>query len=256
MFERPAGDPAKAALVARLKASHPNIGRLNEIWGTAYASWEALLQTGTLERTDANNEDCDSMMEHYASAYYRLCRDTMRKLMPNHLYLGSRIHSCPPAVARAAAEFVDVYSANHYWNRAGTATLPKDKDVPVLITEFHFGALDQGVPGCGLVSIHDQTQRGRAYQNYVVSGLMHPQVVGAHWFAWADQSSAGRPGENYQIGFVDVTDTPYPEFITACRRLGDQLYAIRSGPNPALLQVLTELHSEKEGKPALRAKLR
>jgi len=30
--------------------------------------------------------------------------------------------------------------------------------------------------------------------------------------------------ENYQIGFVDIADTPYPEIIDASRNVGGQLY--------------------------------
>jgi hypothetical protein len=46
-----------------------------------------------------------------------------------------------------------------------------------------------------------------------------------------DEPTTGRAldGENYQIGFLDSCDTPYPETIAACREVGYRLYAIRSG---------------------------
>ena len=72
--------------------------------------------------------------------------------MPNHLYLGSRIHKCPAVVARACAKFTDVYSLNLYESRAGTGNLPADADVPVLISEYHFAAPDRGLEGVGLFS--------------------------------------------------------------------------------------------------------
>ena len=37
-------------------------------------------------------------------------------------------------------------------------------------------------------------------------------------------SAASYDEENYQIGFVDVADTPYAETVRACREVGDQLY--------------------------------
>jgi agarase len=42
-----------------------------------------------------------------------------------------------------------------------------------------------------------------------------------------DQPATGRglDGENYQIGFLDICDTPYPEIITASREIGKELYA-------------------------------
>ena len=45
-----------------------------------------------------------------------------------------------------------------------------------------------------------------------------------------DREGRGRgDGENYQIGFVDICDTPYPEIIDAARRIGDRMYQLRSG---------------------------
>jgi hypothetical protein len=55
--------------------------------------------------------------------------------------------------------------------------------------------------------------------------------VGTHWFQFGDQATTGRgDGENYQIGFLDVCDTPYAETIAAARQVGYGLYATRSAP--------------------------
>ena len=35
--------------------------------------------------------------------------------------------------------------------------------------------------------------------------------------------------ENYQIGFLDVADTPYAETIAASREVGSRLYRVRTG---------------------------
>ena len=54
--------------------------------------------------------------------------------------------------------------------------------------------------------------------------------VGAHWFQTFDESTTGRfDGENYQIGFLDICDTPYWETIAAAREVGYKLYSIRAG---------------------------
>ena len=37
--------------------------------------------------------------------------------------------------------------------------------------------------------------------------------------------------ENYQIGFVDVADTPYRETIAVSREIGRQLYKMRQTQN-------------------------
>ncbi|MBM3760775.1 MAG: hypothetical protein FJW36_11070 [Acidobacteria bacterium] len=59
----------------------------------------------------------------------------------------------------------------------------------------------------------------------------HPNFVGAHWFQLADQAITGRPrdGENYNIGFLNVVDAPYPEMVNAAQGLHRELYRRRLG---------------------------
>ena len=50
-------------------------------------------------------------------------------------------------------------------------------------------------------------------------------------FQYLDQPLTGRAdGENYNIGFVDATDDPYPEMREAARTLHADLYRLRAGP--------------------------
>ena len=102
-------------------------------------------------------------------------------------------------------------------------------DKPYIIGEFHFGALDRGMFHTGLVSVEDQNERAQAFTDYVSDCLAHPNIVGCHWFQYTDSPTTGRSfdGENYQIGFTDVCDTPYPELIKASRAIGEKLYQAR-----------------------------
>jgi hypothetical protein len=98
------------------------------------------------------------------------------------------------------------------------------------MTEFHYGALDRGLPHPGLRSAFNQRQRARLYGGMVDQCLLHPKLVGAHWFQWSDQLYTGRnDGENYQIGFLDICDRPYPEMVAAARAVSARMYATRSG---------------------------
>ena len=64
----------------------------------------------------------------------------------------------------------------------------------------------------------------------MTSALRHPNVVGVHWHQFGDQAATGRfDGENFQVGFVDCCDTPYPETIAGIREVGYRQYEIRSG---------------------------
>ena len=71
--------------------------------------------------------------------------------------------------------------------------------------------------------------RAQTYQDYVRGAARHPQFVGTHWFQWKDEPTTGRvyDEENYQIGFLDIADTPYREIIEASRAVGQSLYQLR-----------------------------
>ena len=101
-------------------------------------------------------------------------------------------------------------------------------DRPVIIGEFHFGALDRGMFHTGLRPTASQAQRASRYRSYVRGALANRYLVGTHWFQFGDQATTGRgDGENYQIGLLDVCDTPYPETRCAVRDVGASLYAHR-----------------------------
>ncbi|PWT73017.1 MAG: beta-agarase, partial [Proteobacteria bacterium] len=103
------------------------------------------------------------------------------------------------------------------------------EDKPLLVGEFHFGALDRGMFHTGLVPVENQAARAQIYKDYVLGAARHPQFVGTHWFQYQDEPVTGRvyDEENYQIGFVDVADTPYAETIAASRDVAAVLYQTR-----------------------------
>jgi hypothetical protein len=77
--------------------------------------------------------------------------------------------------------------------------------------------------------VENQSARAQAYKDYVLGAARHPQFVGTHWFQFKDEPTTGRvyDEENYQIGFVDIADTPYAETITASREVAAILYQTR-----------------------------
>ena len=228
---------AKQQLLNRLKQQYSSIGQLNHSWKTDFESWRELaLHRQQLSRTQERTADFDQLLKHYSAVFYNKCRHELKRQFPNHLYLGSRIHTCPWSVSHSAAEYADVYSVNHYWFEAGPGTMPNHVDKPVLITEFHFGCLDRGSLGPSLVPVHNQLQRARSYANYVAAGLLDPRIVGTHWFAYLDQSPLGRPGENYNIGLVDIADSPYPELTRMTSAVGDLMYELRSSRRGSRLE--------------------
>jgi hypothetical protein len=165
-----------------------------------------------------------------AETYFQTVRDELKAAAPHQLYLGCRFAWVNDRAARAAAKFCDVIGYNRYEYSVEKLRLPDGIDKPVVIGEFHFGALDRGVFHTGLKATKSQEERAAAYKSYVEGALRNPSIVGTHWFQWQDQATTGRgDGENYQIGLVDICDNPYPETIQACREVGTAMYEYRFG---------------------------
>jgi hypothetical protein len=123
-----------------------------------------------------------------------------------------------------------VVSYNLYQRSVADFVFNGGADVPLIIGEFHFGALDRGLFHTGLVPVGNQAERAQAYADYVRGALRHPRIVGCHWFQYQDEPTTGRvyDEENYQIGFVSIADVPYAETVAASRQVGDTMYRLRS----------------------------
>ena len=164
----------------------------------------------------------------YAETYFGIVEAAVREAFPHHLYLGCRFAWGGEDVWRVAARHCDVVSVNFYERAPARDLPPGAEDKPLLIGEYHFGSLDSGMFGGGLVTVFDQKERGDAYRSFVRDCLDHPRFVGCHWFQWQDQALTGRPdGEDYACGFVTACDVPYPELVRAARDIAVEMYPRR-----------------------------
>jgi hypothetical protein len=159
----------------------------------------------------------------------------VRRHDTNHLNLGIRFGGNPDEDVMQAARGFDVFSVNIYSyapSRAAFDRMYALVERPILIGEFHIGANNRGLSS-GLVQAANQEERAVAYRYYVEQCAAHPALVGTHWFQWLDQPATGRnDGENYNIGFIDVTDQPYAEMVEAAKQTHDRLLDIHRGKTP------------------------
>ncbi len=222
--------PAKQFFVNHLKNKYGDINSLNSAWKTTFKSFKVLLANRKELNRKVIGDDSKWFYQQMVDKYYQVCRDSVKSIFPNHLYLGSRVHGdTNETVLRAAEKYADVISYNLYHrNLEGFTSRAKGLTKPLMATEFHFGAMDRGVFHTGLQEVSSQQERAQHYYEYVKSALNNPLFIGTHWFQYRAQAITGRgDGENYQIGLVDITDTPYPETIEAVRKIGYKLYETR-----------------------------
>ncbi len=230
-WQSPASQPARKALFQFLERRYKRVQALNEAWGAGFKSWKEVRNLKAPPGGGKAEADLAAFGRLLFETYFRTVRGEVRRAAPKKLYLGCRFSTANAEAVRAAARFCDVLSFNWYAYSVADKKLPQGVDKPVLVGEFHFGALDRGLFHPGLRPAANQAHRAKLFLSYVEGALRNPFIVGAHWFKYQDEPTTGRfDGENFQIGFIDTCDTPYPEMVQAARAVGQKLYPLRAGP--------------------------
>ena len=224
--------PAKQAFIQSLKSRYSTIADLNAVWKTSFGSWDSLdapYSAPTPLISAAQRQDFGDFLTAYTDRYYFVVAHAIKQFDPDHLYLGSRLAIFMPEVVKSCAKYADVISFNIYWWDPKRYQFAEKLGKPIIVGEFHFGALDRGMFSGGMVQVKDQKDRGAHYAWYVNTILSEPAFVGMHWFQYTDEPTTGRgDGEDYNIGFVSITDTPYTELIEAARQTNSDVYLIHS----------------------------
>jgi len=230
ILKSPAKVYTRQWMLNELKEKYQTIKGLNKAWTSNFASWKDLKPLQGRRAKSTYNTDLKSLSEDYLMTYYGICRDAVREVAPNKLYLGSRInHFENRSALEICAKFADVVSINLYDYTPDVLEIPEDFDAPMLIGEFHFSTItERGVWGAGLATAMDLPHVANLFASYSKAAIRHPNLIGAHWFTFNDQPLSGRfDGENHRIGFVDITDTPYPSLLNAARKTAIGLYPLR-----------------------------
>ena len=224
---------SRLALAAFLRERYGDQGALSAAWGVrttfdalAEGEWGAPLNRAA----QADLADFSAVM---VQQLFGQLSDACREVDPNHLNLGVRYYTVPPAWALEGMRAFDVFSMNCYRPRVPAQDMARVSALlgrPVLIGEWHFGALDVGLPASGIGHVPDQRARGQAFRVYLEDAAAQPWCVGAHYFTLYDQSAIGRfDGESYNIGFLDVCNRPYEPLADAARASHERLYALAVG---------------------------
>ncbi len=205
-------------------------------WNMSHIEFDDLVGRPLHRLADQNEivaSDLWDFSKQIVRRFVRLPAEALRAEDPHHLNLGVRFAWIASDLLYEAGEYIDIFSLNCYRERPDTQAaeeIDRRCGRPSLIGEYHFGALDRGLPGNGLCGVVDQLERGKAYRAYFDACASHPSFVGCHWFLYNDQPALGRfDGENWQIGFVDVCCKPYDELCLAALRSHENMYGVRTG---------------------------
>jgi len=202
------------------------------------AAKEWMLSKG-IDETTISREQKEEFIGMLSGIYFKTVSTAIKKNDPNHLYIGSRLHSSAKNnkyIFAASEPYLDILSINYYgyWQ-------PQQKDIsewekwsskPFFITEFYTKAEDSGMPnisGAGWL-VKTQADRGVHYQNFAIELLQAKNCVGWHWFRYQDNDpndlSADPSNNDSNKGIVNTQYEVYDQLAEKMKKINNNKYAL------------------------------
>jgi hypothetical protein len=236
VLEKAASVPSKQRFLEILKKKYGSVDKVNAVWATQAANWDALRLPKEGKRwTPAQTEDAAAFRGEFAELWFKTWNTALKAADPNHLFLGSRIHgggNRSDEVIAASGRYCDVVSFNEYSLRPDPieyAKWAKIADKPYIVGEYTFNSLDDGLLA-GAVPVLNREERGKGYSYYTEQMAANPNFVGGHFFQFTDEPITGREDrETSYNGFVRVTDSSDPNLVGAAMRSNSRAEAIHAG---------------------------
>ncbi len=228
----------KDVFIDFVKERYETIERFNEAWNLNLDGFDGLLAPIDAARklSEAARKDLDEFSYKMIEQYIKVPALKCKEVDPNHLNFGMRYPYISYANQTAGHEYLDVFDINDYRYD------PKEYlewigglvDMPIMVSEFHHGSLDRGLPVTGIRGVRTQEERGVAYRYYIERGASTPYFVGSVYFVFSDQPIlCSNYQENYNIGFVDICSMPHTEITSAVRETAIAAYDVHAGKKPA-----------------------
>jgi hypothetical protein len=211
---------------------------INDESDEAYQFAKKYVLDNQINPSDISKEQQEKFAGIVASKYFEIVSATIKKYDPNHLYLGSRLHSSAKnniEVLKAAEIYLDVISINFYghWDLR-----PKENELwgqlkkPFIITEFYTKGEDtkmQNLSGAGWI-VSTQKDRGIHYQNFMLSFLPNKNFIGLHWFRYQDNDPNDKSSDPSNMdsnkGLVNTEYNYYEALINAMSQINNRKYRI------------------------------
>ncbi|HEV2676563.1 MAG TPA: hypothetical protein VGV37_18700 [Aliidongia sp.] len=206
--------------------------------------WPRLLATQSVTRLRPGGNGIQAVRAWtgvVAEHYYALVERSIRAADPQALIFGDRLPIYyDPVAIRAEARHVDVIATNYNVDSPdgwvaryffdGLHQLTDGK--PVLVSEWFYAANENrtGNKNNGhLMTVETQAERAQGAATAIRQFARIPDLVGMHWFQYADHPKGGRAdGEDYDFGLVDIDNRPYERLLTAVSAVNGQVPALHA----------------------------
>ena len=187
-------------------------------------------------QSPAYSEDAKAFSALYASNYFQIVNEAIKRYDPNHLILGCRFGSPPEEfILTAMKPWVDVISQNNYrpvmYERIDY--LYEATGLPVLIGEFSWNTdLFKKVPLPG------EPEDGLSLKNRMFTrgeivlkrAARHPAMLGYTWYRWVQPASTEEKFTDGLVDYQDQTDIHPPELKNINPDLAD-VHSLKHQPH-------------------------
>lgn len=212
------------------------IANKNDKTFQAAQSW--MKDKGVNEQT-ISKEQKEEFIGMLTGIYYKTVSTSIKKYDPNHLYIGSRLHSSAKNnkyIFASADPYIDIISINYYgyWQpqQQHISDWASWSSKPFFITEYYTKAEDAGMPnisGAGWL-VKTQEDRGIHFQNFGLELLRAKNCVGWHWFRYQDNDpndlTADPSNNDSNKGLVTTRYKVYEKLAVKMKKLNDNKYAL------------------------------
>ncbi len=211
---------------------------INNPQNPAYSTVVKWIAENKIDTTKISKEQKEAFSGYVSQVYYQTVSSSIKKYDPNHLFIGSRLHSSAknnPFLLNAAEMYCDIISINYYGNwelsskhNEQWAALKK----PFIITEFYTKGVDSkmdNITGAGWL-VKTQDERGIHYQNFCLNLLQNANCVGWHWFRYQDNDpndpSADPSNKDANKGIVNTQYEVYMPLLNRMKTLNENVYQL------------------------------
>ncbi len=188
---------------------------------------------------DVTESDRYEFFGYVWDTYFRIVSAAIKRVDPNHMYLGSRFHDFEltyPITFSMAGRYLDAVAVNYYrvWSPDQQAMQAWSEwaGKPLLITEWYVKADDSGLAntmGAGWI-VETQEDRGRFYQHFTLGLLESKVCIGWHWFKYMDNDpddfGVDPSNTDGNKGIVNNRFVPYEALLARMAQLNRHVYEL------------------------------
>ncbi|MBR1868975.1 MAG: hypothetical protein IJ799_02795 [Bacteroidales bacterium] len=188
---------------------------------------------------DADAADIQCFKAFCLEEYLKKTASAVRQAAPGTMYLGPRFYKwawelSSREMMEVAGRYVDIVCINHF-----TKWEPSQEDLadwsewsgrPVMITSFDVKGEDSGLPNTGGLGwiVPTQEDRGRFYENFVISLVKSGCCVGWQWYTYMDNdpedTTADASNKDSNKGIVAWDFSRHEPLVSHMEAVNKQLY--------------------------------